>query len=462
MGLKIVVLAAGQGTRMKSSLPKVLHPLAGKPMLAHVIDAARALSPTSIIVVCGHQKQAIQQAFANQALEFVEQVPQQGTADAVLKALPKINTNEKVLILYGDVPLISTETLNQLVEKTKDGLGIITLTMGNPFGLGRIVRDNNGNVLKVVEQKDATEQEQKICEINTGIYLVPGHLLHKWVPQIQNKNKQNEFYLTDIVEMAAKEGINIFTLAPLHIEDILGVNDQAQLAQVERAYQYKMANALMAKGVTLADPGRLDVRGKLDVQSEVFIDINAIFEGQVTLKKGCHIGPNCILKNATLGENVTVLANCYLEDVTIDDNATVGPFARLRPGTKLGQSVRVGNFVEIKNATIGNHSKINHLSYVGDATIGNDVNIGAGTITCNYDGANKHHTIIEDEVFIGSDTQLIAPIRVGKGATIGAGSTVNKDVPENQLTLTHQLNQRSKKWARPKKSTTPNNKQENP
>ncbi len=460
MDLSIVVLAAGQGTRMKSTLPKVLHPVADKPMLQHVVDTAKQLSPSNIIVVCGHQGETLRGAFSNEKIDFVEQVPQRGTADAVAKALPLLKDDQKVIILYGDVPLISSNTLNELIEKTKDGLGIVTINMGNPTGLGRIVRDSLGKVIKIVEQKDANAQEQKISEVNTGIYLVDAKLLKLWIPQIENKNNQNEFYLTDIVAMAVKDKISINTVSPQHIEEILGVNDKAQLAQVERCYQYKMATQLMNQGVTLADPSRCDIRGTLSVQSDVFIDINVIFQGKVTLKQGCHIGPNCVLIDVTLGENVTLLANCYLEGVSIGDNATIGPFARLRPGTEIDSDARIGNFVEVKNAKIGKGSKINHLSYVGDATIGQDVNIGAGTITCNYDGANKHQTVIEDNVMIGSDTQLIAPVRIGKGATIGAGSTINQDVPENQLTLTHQLNQRSKKWERPKKSSSPNNHKE--
>ncbi|MGD9592136.1 MAG: bifunctional UDP-N-acetylglucosamine diphosphorylase/glucosamine-1-phosphate N-acetyltransferase GlmU [Candidatus Berkiella sp.] len=461
MALTVVVLAAGQGTRMKSTLPKVLHCLAGKPLLQHVLDTANQLSPSKSIVVCGHQSKLLKDTFSNQPIEFIEQVPQRGTADAVAKALPLLNENDKVLILSGDVPLICVDTLKRFVQSTpKNALGLITAQLENPFGLGRIVRNNSGNITQVVEQKDANEDEQKICEINSGIYLVEANLLKKWIPQIQNKNQQQEFYLTDIISIAVKEGVLVVSSAPENVHEISGINDRAQLAQAERYYQHKQAQALMVQGVTIADPLRMDVRGELQCENDVSIDINVIFEGNVTLKKGCKIGPHCVVINSTLGENVTLLANCYIEGVNIADNVTVGPFARLRPGTDIDSDARIGNFVEVKNAKIGKGSKVNHLSYIGDATIGQGVNIGAGTITCNYDGANKHQTVIEDDVMIGSDTQLIAPVRVGKGATIGAGSTINQNVPENQLTLTHQLNQRSKNWERPKKSSFTNNHQD--
>ncbi len=461
MALNVVVLAAGQGTRMKSKQPKVLHKVAGKAMLERVIDSARILNPKQIVVVYGHQGDLLKAAFEDQALSFVEQTPQRGTADALMKAAPMLAQDERVLILYGDVPLISAQTLQHFIDKTpKDALGIMTVEVEDPTGLGRIIRDAQGNIIKIVEQKDASLQEQALREVNTGIYVVNTSHLNKWLPQIKNDNQQQEYYLTDIVALAAKDKIAIISHAPAQVEEILGVNDRIQLAQLERFYQHKIATDLMRQGVTLADPNRVEVRGTLSCEQDVSIDTNVIFEGQVSVKQGTSIGPQCILKNCQLGENVTILAHCYLEDVTIADNCTIGPFARLRPGTTLGNDVRIGNFVEIKNAQIASGTKINHLSYIGDAIVGKEVNIGAGTITCNYDGVNKHQTIIEDNVMIGSDTQLIAPIRVGAGATIGAGSTVNKDVPKEQLTLTHQLNQRSKKWERPKKVSTSPNQQE--
>lgn len=456
MALTIVVLAAGQGTRMKSTLPKVLHSLAGKPMLQHVLDTAKALEPKKIIVVHGHQGEQIVQAVNDKAITFVEQIPQKGTADALAKALPFFNENESVLILYGDVPLMSAESLKKLIDNTpENSLGLMSAQFENPFGLGRIIRDSGGSIIRIVEQKDATKEQQAITEVNTGIYYAKAHMLQKWLPLITNDNQQREYYLTDIVSLAVKEGTTIVSVSP-DTNEVLGVNDREQLAQAERLYQYQQVKALMHQGVSFADPHRCDIRGEVFAQNDVFVDINVIFQGKVTLKQGCQIGPNCVLINCTVGENVTIKANCHLEEVTLLDRAVVGPFARLRPGANIGKEAHIGNFVEVKNATIGEGSKVNHLSYVGDATVGKHVNIGAGTITCNYDGVNKHQTIIEDNVMIGSDTQLIAPVHIGKGATIGAGSTIHKDVPENQLTLTQQLNQRSKTWQRPKKSSENN------
>ncbi len=458
MDLSIVVLAAGQGTRMKSTLPKVLHPIAGKPMLAHVIKTAQSLTPKKIVVVHGFGGEILKESFSDTALEWAHQPKQLGTGDAVAKALAALNTNERVLILYGDVPLISAKTLQQLLEATPDNaMGLITSIMDDPYGLGRIIRDDKGHVIKVVEQKDASTQELKVREANTGIYVVPVKYLKDWIPQLSNDNHQKEYYLTDIIAMAVKDKVAISTVNPSHHWEVLGINDRQQQSEAERYYQRALAKTLMKEGVTICDPLRFDVRGTLNAKNDVVIDVNAIFEGDVTLGSGCKIGPNCILINCRLGDNVTLLANCHLENATIGNNVTIGPFARLRPGTVLADEVRVGNFVEVKNTQVGKGSKINHLSYIGDTVMGANVNVGAGTITCNYDGVNKHQTIIEDDVMIGSDTQLIAPVRIEKGATIGAGSTVNKDAPANQLTLTQQLNQRSKNWERPKKSTKNNN-----
>ncbi|MBI2791540.1 MAG: bifunctional UDP-N-acetylglucosamine diphosphorylase/glucosamine-1-phosphate N-acetyltransferase GlmU [Gammaproteobacteria bacterium] len=453
MDLSIVVLAAGQGTRMKSTLPKVMQTIAGKPMLAHVVDTAKSLAPKKIIIVYGHGKDILLKAFQDKELSWVEQAVQNGTGDAVAKALPALSANERVIILYGDVPLISKETLQRVLRETpSDALGLITVNTDNPHGLGRIVKDQQGNVIKIVEEKDASEVERAIKEVNTGIFIVPSQYLSKWIPLLNNNNQQNEYYLTDIVALAVEAKVTVVTHSPDDKHEILGINDRAQQANIERIYQQQIAKKLLHQGVMISDPHRIDVRGTLQAQSDVFIDINVLFQGNVVLGKGCHIGPNCVLINCELAENVTILANSYIENTKIGNNVQIGPFARLRPGTLLKDDAKIGNFVEVKNATIGKGSKISHLSYIGDALVGEDVNIGAGTITCNYDGANKHQTIIEDDVMIGSDTQLIAPIRVGKGATIGAGSTLNKDVPANQLTVTQQLNQRSKAWDRPQKT----------
>lgn len=453
MDLSIVVLAAGQGTRMKSAFPKVMQTIAGKPMLAHVVDTAQALAPKKIIIVYGHGKDILLEAFQDKELSWVEQTMQKGTGDAVAKALPVLSANERVIILYGDVPLISKETLQRVLRETpNDALGLITVNTDNPCGLGRIVKDQQGNVIKIVEEKDASQAERTIKEVNTGIFIVPSQYLSKWIPLLNNNNQQKEYYLTDIVALAVEDKVAIVTHSPDDDHEILGINDRGQQANIERIYQQQLAKKLLLQGVMISDPHRIDIRGTLQAESDVFIDINVLFQGDVVLGKGCHIGPNCVLINCELAENVTVLANSYIENAKIGNNAHIGPFARLRPGTLLKDDAKIGNFVEVKNATIGKGSKISHLSYIGDALVGEDVNIGAGTITCNYDGANKHQTIIEDDVMIGSDTQLIAPIRVGKGATIGAGSTLNKDVPANQLTVTQQLNQRSKAWDRPQKS----------
>lgn len=453
MDLSIVVLAAGQGTRMKSPLPKVLHTIGAKPMLAHVVDTAKTLAPKQIIVIYGYGGQTLKNAFSDSAITWVEQPTQQGTGDAVAKALPSLPNNHRVIILYGDVPLITSHTLERLLKATpSNAMGILTANLSSPFGLGRIIRDENGALIRIVEERDANEVERQIHEVNTGIFVVEAAHLQRWLPHLNNHNNQGEYYLTDIVQMAVKDNIPIVTVHPEVEYEVLGVNDRLQQMQAERHYQLAIAQDLLKEGVLVCDPHRFDLRGTLQAQSDVKIDINVILEGDVILRQGAQIGPHCVLINCDIGENVTILANSHLENVKVGQGATIGPFARLRPGTVLGEKVRIGNFVEVKNSVIGNGSKINHLSYIGDTTMGKEVNIGAGTITCNYDGVNKHQTIIEDDVMIGSDSQLIAPIRVGKGAMVGAGSTVNKDVPENQLTLTHQLNQRSKAWEKPQKA----------
>ncbi len=453
MDLSIVVLAAGQGTRMKSQLPKVLHTIGGKPMLAHVVATAKTLGPKQIVVVYGYGGQTLKAAFSDEAITWVEQTTQQGTGDAVAKALPVLPENHRVIILYGDVPLISAQTLRRLLNATpKSAVGVLTVNLQSPFGLGRIVRDENGAVKRIVEERDANDIERQIHEVNTGIFVVEAKHLNRWLPQLNNKNKQGEYYLTDIVQLAVNDNVPIVTVHPSVEHEVLGVNDRLQQVEAERHYQRFIATAFLKEGVLICDPLRFDLRGTLQAESDVKIDVNVVLEGDIILRKGVQIGPNCVLINCEIGEGTIVLANSHLDGVKIGSGAIVGPFARLRPGTVLADKVHIGNFVEIKNSFIGNASKINHLSYIGDTTMGQDVNIGAGTITCNYDGANKYQTIIEDEVHIGSDSQLIAPVRIRKGATIGAGSTVNKDAPEYQLTLTQQLNQRSKSWERPKKT----------
>jgi len=453
--LNIVVLAAGLGTRMKSKLPKVMHALGGKPLLAHVLEQAKALNPSQIIVVYGHEGKVLQDAFSNEKITWVEQPDRQGTGDAVAKALPVIPDNQHVLILYGDVPLIQHATLKKLITKTSSALGLLTVNMGNPTGLGRIIRDNEGHILRIVEEKDATTEEKAIRETNTGIFFAQSSSLKKWINKLNNHNAQKEYYLTDIVQFAVQEKVKVVTEYPQDIHETFGINDKFQLAQLERHYQWMQVQKLLQAGVTMADPGRFDLRGTLDVGQDVFIDVNVVFEGKNRLGDDCVIGPNCMLINCELGNGVHVLANSHLEGATVGDHARIGPFARLRPGARLAKDSHIGNFVEIKNSTVGEGSKVNHLSYIGDTLMGKDVNVGAGTITCNYDGANKHQTIIEDDVHIGSDTQLIAPVRVAKGATIGAGSTVSKDAPAYQLTLTQQLAPRSIDWQRPKKQLKP-------
>lgn len=449
--LSVVVLAAGLGTRMKSKLAKVLHPLGGKPLLGHVLAQAKALNPSQIIVVYGHEGKALMAAFPDPIITWVEQINRQGTGDAVAKALPSISDNQQVLILYGDVPLIRHDTLTRLITKTNSDLGVLTAIMGNPTGLGRIVRDDKGQILRIVEEKDANAQEKALTEINTGIFLANAKSLKKWIGKLTNHNAQKEYYLTDIVEFAVQEKVNVVTENPQDIPEILGVNDKFQLAQLERHYQWLQVQKLLQEGVSMADPGRFDLRGTLECGQDVFIDVNVIFEGNNRLGNDCGIGPNCVLTNCELGDGTQVLANSVLDGAIVGKGSRIGPFARLRPGAVLAENTHIGNYVEIKNATIGEGSKINHLSYIGDTLMGKNVNVGAGTITCNYDGVNKHQTVIEDDVNIGSDTQLIAPVRVGKGATIGAGATVNQDVPPYQLTLTHRLAPRSLDWQRPQK-----------
>lgn len=456
MTLQIVILAAGQGKRMCSNLPKVLHRLAGKPILEHVIHTALTLSPQlAPIIIYGHQGSALRALLSHYHVRWVEQKEQLGTGHALLQALPEINKNDRVLVLYGDVPLITVDTLKQLISGTPEhALGMLTAILADPTNYGRIKRDQSGHILGVIEERDATPSERKINEINPGIYLLQAARLHEWLPTLTNHNKQKEYYLTDIIARAVQTKLPIHALQPRYCEEILGVNDRIQLASLERFYQRKHAEQLMCQGVTFLDPARFDMRGDVQIGKDVIIDVNVILEGRVVIGDECMIGPNTILRNSILKERVEIKANSVLDGVEVDADCTIGPFARLRPGTVLEKGVHIGNFVEVKNSDIGMGTKINHLSYVGDSEIGKRVNVGAGTITCNYDGVNKHKTVIGDDTHIGSDTQLVAPVNIGQGATIGAGSTITKDVPAFQLTLTHRIEQRSfKDWQRPEKKS---------
>ncbi len=452
MPLSVVVLAAGQGTRMKSDIPKVLHEIGGTPLLTHVIKAARVLDSADITVVYGHGGDQVQSVLSDEKINWVEQSEQLGTGHAVQQAMPSVPDNHVALLLYGDVPLITSETLKKLVVAAEqNALALLTAKLENPTGYGRIVRDSTDKVQCIVEQKDATEEQLTINEINTGMLAVRSNELRQWVNRLDNKNAQGEFYLTDIVGFAAEDGVGINTRQPESAEEIEGVNNKQQLANLERAYQSRLANTYMDNGLTLRDPNRFDVRGDLSFGRDVIIDANVIIEGNVSLGDRVNIGPNVVLKNISIGNDTNVHANCVLEKSTIGTSCEIGPFARIRPDTELADQVKVGNFVEIKKSTIAEGSKVNHLSYIGDTTMGSQVNIGAGTITCNYDGANKHQTIIGDKVFIGSNTQLIAPVTVSDGATIGAGSTITRDAPSNTLTLTRPKQVTREGWKRPEK-----------
>lgn len=453
MPLSVVVLAAGQGTRMKSDLPKVLHEIGGQPLLMHVIRAAQTLDAADITVVYGHGGKQVQSVMTDQEINWAEQKEQLGTGHAVEQAMPNVSDNHTALLLYGDVPLITADTLKRLVAASEqDALAILTAKLDNPTGYGRIVRDSTGNVQCIVEQKDATEEQLAINEVNTGMMAVRSNELRQWINRLDNNNAQGEFYLTDIVGLAVEDGISINTTHPDNTMEIEGVNNKRQLADLERAYQSRLADEYMENGLTLRDPSRFDVRGKLDFGNDVTIDINVIIEGDVTLGDRVNIGPNVVLKDANIGNECSVKENCVLEKCTIGSGCDIGPFARIRPDTQLANEVKVGNFVEIKKSSVADGSKINHLSYIGDTTMGSGVNIGAGTITCNYDGANKHQTVIGNNVFIGSNSQLIAPVTVGDGATIGAGSTITRGAPSGALTLTRPRQVTKEGWKRPKKN----------
>ncbi|CDY73530.1 N-acetylglucosamine-1-phosphate uridyltransferase / Glucosamine-1-phosphate N-acetyltransferase [Caballeronia glathei] len=450
--MNIVILAAGMGKRMHSALPKVLHPLAGKPLLSHVIDTARSLEPTRLVVVIGHGAEKVQAAVAAPDVQFAVQEQQLGTGHAVQQALPFVDPSVPTLVLYGDVPLTRASTLKRLVDAAENGrYGVLTVTLDDPTGYGRIVRDAKGAVRKIVEQKDASAEERGIAEINTGIVITPTRQLASWLAALKNDNAQGEFYLTDVVERALEAGVDVVTSQPDEEWETLGVNSKQQLAELERIHQRNVADDLLVAGVTLADPARIDVRGTLQCGRDVSIDVNCVFEGRVTLADNVTIGPNCVIRDAAIGAGTRVDAFTHIEGGTTGAHVVLGPYARLRPGAILGDDVHVGNFVEVKNAVFGQGSKANHLSYVGDSDVGARVNIGAGTITCNYDGANKHRTVIEDDVFVGSDSQLVAPVRVGRGVTIAAGTTVWKDVGEGELVLNEKTQVSKSGYVRPVK-----------
>jgi bifunctional UDP-N-acetylglucosamine pyrophosphorylase / glucosamine-1-phosphate N-acetyltransferase len=448
--MNVVILAAGQGKRMHSDVPKVLHPLAGRPLLAHVIATARSLKPGVICIVYGHGGEQVREAIAQPDLIWVRQEPQLGTGHALAQALPHLNPKTPTLVLYGDVPLTRAQTLQALHKAAGRGMALLTVELDDPHGYGRIVR-SRGKVRRIVEEKDATASERALREINTGIMVLPTARLKVWLAGLKNKNAQKEYYLTDVVAAAVADKVPVSSAAPAAPWETLGVNSKAQLAELERVFQRETAAALMLAGATLADPARIDVRGSLVCGRDVAIDINCVFEGEVLLGAGVSVGAHCVLRNVKVAAGTRIEAFCHLEQADIGARCRIGPYARLRPGTLLAEEVHIGNFVEVKASQIAARSKANHLAYVGDTTVGRDVNIGAGTITCNYDGANKHRTIIEDEVFIGSDTQLVAPVRVGKGATLGAGTTLTKDAPAGALTISRAKQVTITGWKRPQK-----------
>jgi len=451
MALEILVLAAGQGKRMRSQLPKILHPLAGRPLLAHVLASARTLEPRKVVVVHGHGAEAVRAAFADADVEWVLQAEQLGTGHAVQQAMPHLSGDADVLILYGDVPLVRPETLKRLREAGRGGLAVLTADLDDPGGYGRIVRDASDNVARIVEHKDASREELKIREINAGFMATSARRLSGWLGKLTNRNAQKEYYLTDIVSLAVGEKLAVRAVKVEAAWEVAGVNSKRELAELERVFQRNESQRLMEHGVTLADPARIDVRGELTCGNDVAIDVNCVFEGRVSLGDGVRVGPNCVLRNVSIAAGSEVLAFSHLEDSEVGARCRLGPYARLRPGSSLAEDVHVGNFVEVKASRIGKGSKANHLSYIGDAELGSGVNVGAGTITCNYDGTAKHRTIIEDDCFIGSDATLVAPVRIARGSYIGAGSTINKDTPAGQLTVARARQVSIPSWKPPKK-----------
>ncbi len=450
---QVVILAAGKGTRMRSRLPKVLQPLAGRPLLGHVLDTAHALHDARCVVVVGHGAQQVREAFAQETqLRFCEQSPQLGTGHAVQQACPQLDDSGVVLVLYGDVPLVRAQTLQPLLDAAHAGaLAVLTVRLAQPAGYGRIVRDAQGHVSRIVEHKDATPAELGIDEVNSGIIAAPAAALKRWVGQLRNDNAQGEYYLTDVVALARAEGLAVHGVPADDADELLGVNDRLQLAHLERVVQRRHAERLLRDGVTLLDPQRIDVRGELRCGHDVRIDVGCVFEGRVELADGVQVGPHCVLRDCSIGADSRIEAFSHIDGARCEAGARIGPYARLRPGTQLARDVHVGNFTEVKNSSLGEASKANHLSYVGDASVGARVNIGAGTITCNYDGAAKHRTVIEDDAFIGSDTQLVAPVRVGRGATLGAGTTLTRDAPAGELTVSRARQVSVAGWQRPRK-----------
>ena len=453
MSLAVIILAAGKGKRMFSDLPKVLHVIGSQPMLAHVLNTAKELDPYQRIVVYGHGGETVRNAFSqDSAMAWVEQSEQLGTGHAVAQTLHLFSDEALVLVLYADVPLLRSETLRPLISSAQNGkLGLLTVNLENPTGYGRIIRDSAGKVLRIIEENDANAEQRCIREVNTGILAAPARYLKAWVKTLQNDNAQSEYYLTDIIEMAVIDHVEVETHIAVEAAQVQGVNNRLQLAEMERLHQRRQAEALMLNGVTLRDPSRIDIRGTLFTGKDVIIDVNVVFEGEVRLGDRVQIGPHTVIRNTILGDDTQIFSHTIIEEAQIGRNVQIGPFARLRPEAQLADNAKVGNFVEVKKSLIGQGSKVNHLTYVGDTEIGSNVNIGAGTITCNYDGANKHKTIIEDDVFIGSNTALVAPLRIGKGATVGAGSTINRNVPEKHLAIARGLQKLIKNWKRPVK-----------
>ena len=451
MNLAVVILAAGKGTRMKSDLPKVLHPIAGRPMVQHVVDAAGALDPDNTVLIYGHGGDAVRQAVTGSRLQWAEQAEQLGTGHAVAQALPHLE-EDVVLVLYGDVPLIQPQTLRDFVARVDDqSLALMTLTLDDPSGYGRVIRDGDGKVRRVVEQKDASDDEKAVREINTGILACTRRFLNDSLPRLSNSNAQGEYYLTDLIAMAVDAGMEVVTEQPGHAWEVDGVNDRVQLARLERVYQRVRAEALMRAGVTLLDPDRLDIRGNLQCGQDVTLDINTVLEGDVVIGDRVTVGPNCLIRNARIGSGTHIEANSVVDGAVVGEHCQVGPFARLRPGTELAARAKVGNFVETKKAYVGEGSKVNHLTYIGDSRIGKGVNVGAGTITCNYDGANKFQTVMKDGAFIGSNSSLVAPVTIGENATVGAGSTITKDVDDNGLAVARGQQRNVSDWKRPQK-----------
>jgi bifunctional UDP-N-acetylglucosamine pyrophosphorylase/glucosamine-1-phosphate N-acetyltransferase len=454
MSLEVIILAAGKGKRMQSDLPKVLHTLAGRPLISHVLETAKALKPQAIHVVCSRDSESVQAATSGDAVRWVVQAEQRGTGHAVQQALPGVSQDALVLVMYADVPLVRCDTLRAVVNSAGEGgLSLLTAIPDDPTGYGRILRDSEGRIEGIVEERDATDDQRAISEVNTGFLAAPAQALGRWLARVSNQNDQNEFYLTDVAALANQDNFVIHGVVAPTKEEVLGVNSRQELALLERLYQRHLAEALMIHGVTVIDPDRLDIRGKVTAGRDCVLDINVVLEGAVDLGDRVTIGPNNVIRNASIDDDVVVLANCVIEQASIGAGARIGPFARIRPGAAIEEQVHVGNFVEIKNSELRAGAKVNHLSYVGDTTVGRNTNIGAGVITCNYDGARKHRTEIGDDVFVGSNSQLVAPVTIEQGATVGAGSTITSDVPERTLAITRARQRHVSGWRRPRKDT---------